>query len=127
MRKIDEIRMLPISTSQEDLRDRIDFIFSIINEAQEVSNADIAQAFSDVLSYQSYAGAVPLDYEGKLLHWIDETFEESALYIDAIASIYCMMSSEKAFFSLKEKLFSSSLNSTKKILQEAVDEFEINT
>lgn len=124
MRSLNEINSLPISISKKDLKDRVDLVFDIMNQGAEESSSEFVQAFSDVISYQSFAGALPIESESKLLSWIKETYIEEKDYIEAIISIYCMMSAETAKKEINNMLLSANKGWIKNLMQEALDEFE---
>ena len=124
MKSLNEINALPISTSQKDLKDRVDFIFDILVQGENESSSEFAQAFSGVIGYQSYAGALPIESESKLLSWIKETYIEEKGYIESVISIYCMMSEEVAKNELDNMLLSTNKDWVKILVQEALNEFE---
>lgn len=82
----EKLNHLPISTSQKDLSDRILLVFDLLEGNSEGTNAEYAQAFVDAVSYQSYAGNIPINDEKNILNWISKTYnEENESYIDAVA------------------------------------------
>ncbi|MFT5084983.1 MAG: hypothetical protein ACI9Y1_003040 [Lentisphaeria bacterium] len=128
MKSLEELSYLAISTSQTDLSDRISVVFDIMKSGAKGTNADFAQAFSDVIGDQPYAGSISLDDEINILDWISKTYdEESESYIDAVATLYCMMTSDRALNELQEKLSSAKYLWVRQMLQEALDAFTPNT
>ncbi len=124
MRSLEELNYLPISTSQDDLKNRIAIVFDLLVNNVEGTNAEFAEAFVDVIVYQSYAGAIPLDCEKDILNWIAKTYDEDdKAYIEAVASLYCMMSSERALKELRQKLSLAKHRWVAEKFQEALDEF----
>ncbi|GAB1269521.1 hypothetical protein NBRC116493_27740 [Aurantivibrio infirmus] len=125
---IKDLDHLPISTSPEDLGDRINTVFELIEKRAEGSAADFAQAFSDVIGYQSYAGDIPEQSQEKLINWVRNTYEQSNLpYVDAVASILCMCNSQPALDCLHALIGLTNNQSALNLLKESVAEIEINT
>ncbi|BCE01999.1 hypothetical protein [Marinicellulosiphila megalodicopiae] len=128
MRSLEELKNLPISTSQRDLSNGISLVFDLIKNNAKGSNTDYAEAFYDVITYQSYAGAITSDEENRILNWIDETYDEvNEDYIDAVSGLYCIMSSKRALKELKNRISTTKYSWVRKYYQEAIEEFELRT
>ncbi len=125
---IQDLVHLPISTSPEDLTDRINSVFSLIEGNTEGSIADFAQAFSDIISYQSYAGDLSKPTQEKLISWIKSTYDQKNIpYVDAVASVLCMCNSKSSTDFLHSLIGLTNNLEALDLLREAVAEIEENT
>jgi hypothetical protein len=127
IRSLYEIDNLPMSTLQKDIDERIEAIFDFIERDGNASIVEIAEAFVDVISFQSYAGHFRKEHELNLVLWIDTTFDEkNERYIDAVAAVYANMRQQTSFNNLNEMHKKSSSTMVKRYLKQAIDEFEVH-
>ena len=61
MKNLQELASLPISTNPADFKNRIDIVLGMISSGVKATNAEFAEALCDVITYQSYAGELPID------------------------------------------------------------------
>jgi len=120
-----DLACLPISTSQIDLRDRISDVFSLIERGAEGTSKDFAQAFIDVITYQSYAGEIPKVSEYKVLDWINSIYNEfEPGLIEILSDLYLCMSTARAYSELKSRLDCAQSSDAKRFFKSALEEFE---
>lgn len=123
MKSLEDTKNLPISTTQDDLRNRIDFVFNYMDIGVQGTITEYAQAFLDVINFQSYAGAIPEDKESQLLQWIDHTYDKSSIeYNDVLSYLYSSFRRDIAEAEMKKRINSSDNPAIVKIFQDALTE-----
>ncbi len=121
---LSDLNRFPISTSQQDLRDRVSDVFSLIENEVAATNRDFVQAFIDVISYQSYAGNLPTVSEYRILDWIETIYDElEPGLVEVLADLYLCMSTGRAYREIISRLESMQDLRSEKYLIAALEEF----
>ena len=134
MSPLEEIELLPISESNDQLAQKVELVLACSktkfkgSSRPKYSKFEIAEALLETISYQVDDLNLPSELKGKIYTWISNSYDQSNHeLVDIFSTLYLRLGEIKSVKEIKEKIRVTKNKKSIAYLKEALSEIESHT